>query len=79
MQECTLSLAKPAATQPRHLLLLQMDTCRRSCKECETCTANDYTCINKNRKRGGYLEIDPDEMKMLGVDLFQGLEPSPEL
>lgn len=57
-----------------------METCRLSCGECEMCTTeNDYECINRNRKRGGYLEIDPQEMRDLGVDLFQGPQPSPEL
>lgn len=56
-----------------------MESCRKSCNECEQCGKNEYDCINRNRKRGGYLEIDAEEMKMLGIDLFQGTEPSPEL
>ena len=56
-----------------------MDTCRKSCNECEICVKSEFECINRNRKRAGYLEIDRDEMKMLGVDLWQEDEPSPEL
>lgn len=54
-------------------------TCRKSCNECEACAPNDWTCVNRNRRKAGYLEIDSNEMKWLGVDLWQTPEPSPEL
>lgn len=54
-------------------------TCRKSCNECEACAPNDWTCVNHNRKKAGYLEIDSNEMKWLGVNLWQTPEPSPEL
>lgn len=56
-----------------------METCRKSCNECEACASDDWPCVNRNRKKAGYLEIDSNEMKWLGVDLWQTPEPSPEL
>ncbi len=39
------------------------DTCRKACKACEVCGEADFDCINRNRKRGGYLPIDKEEMR----------------
>ena len=61
------------------LLPVQLDTCRKSCKECESCASTDYDCLNRNRKKGGYLEIDREEMKWLGANVWQQTDPSPEL
>jgi prolyl 4-hydroxylase len=57
------------------------DTCRKTCGTCESCGPREWDCINRNRERSHYLPIDRDEMRMLGVDLFDAMkvEPSPEL
>jgi len=53
--------------------------CRKSCKQCEQCAANDWTCINRNRDRSGYLKLDKKEMDWLGVEWWNNPERSPEL
>ncbi|GAX73127.1 hypothetical protein CEUSTIGMA_g580.t1 [Chlamydomonas eustigma] len=62
-----------------HNQKFMLDVCRKSCKECEHCALFDLPCVNRNRAQGGYLPIDREEMKSLGVDLWQQPEPSPEL
>lgn len=45
--------------------------CRLSCKVCTPCAAGDWGCINRNRREGGFLELDRAEMQWLGVE-WQG-------
>ena len=51
----------------------------KSCGECSPCDSRDWECINANRKSGGYLELNRDEMEWLGVPWWMNPEPSPEL
>lgn len=46
--------------------------CRQSCKACERCGEADYACIQRNRRLGGYLELDRAEMEWLGVPWWMG-------
>ncbi len=53
--------------------------CRKSCGACKGCAQNDWDCIHANRKAGGYLELNKEEMEWLGVPWWMTPEPSPEL
>mmetsp|Transcript_42240 Transcript_42240/g.126602 ORF Transcript_42240/g.126602 Transcript_42240/m.126602 type:complete len:287 (+) Transcript_42240:1109-1969(+) len=61
------------------------ETCGKACGVCEDCGPSDWDCVNRNRDRQHYLQIDRGEMRWLGVDVFDALatvsasEPSPEL
>jgi hypothetical protein len=52
--------------------------CRRACKLCTPCSKRDWECINRNRKRGGFLELDEQEMGWLGVK-YHHEDPMAEL
>lgn len=66
-----------------------LSACKKTCKTCEACKGpRDYACLNRNRRAESYLEIDREEMRWLGVNLWQedpeeetdpSLDPSPEL
>mmetsp|Transcript_14846 Transcript_14846/g.43598 ORF Transcript_14846/g.43598 Transcript_14846/m.43598 type:complete len:279 (+) Transcript_14846:1195-2031(+) len=42
--------------------------CRASCGACTTCGEADWGCIRENRAKGGYLDVQREEMEWLGVD-----------
>ncbi len=48
--------------------------CRWVCKACEPCGDTDWACIHRNRKAGGYLELNKQEMEWLGVPWWMGEE-----
>ncbi|KAJ9522493.1 hypothetical protein QJQ45_008335 [Haematococcus lacustris] len=52
--------------------------CRLACQVCQPCDSDDWDCINSNRRKGGFLELNKEEMEWLGVK-WLGREPSPEL
>lgn len=41
--------------------------CRLSCKACTPCAPKDWECIAANRKAGGYLKLERQEMENVGV------------
>jgi hypothetical protein len=41
--------------------------CRLSCKACKPCAPKDSECIAANRKAGGYLKLERQEMESVGV------------
>lgn len=56
-----------------------LGTCRKSCLTCQECRSGDMDCINRNRERGGYWQLNKEELEWLGAgDLWQE-DASPEL
>ena len=53
--------------------------CRKACGVCKTCQQGDGSCIQFNRKAGGYLQLDREEFDKLGVPWWMGPDVSPEL
>ncbi len=47
--------------------------CRLACGECEPCDESDKECIRKNRERGGYLNIDEEELKLAELGVEKGV------
>jgi len=56
-----------------------LGNCRLACGVCKGCAKNDIACINANRKKQGYLELDRTEMEWLGVPWWLGDGPTAEL
>lgn len=40
-------------------------SCRLACKDCTPCEATDKACIAANRERGGFLNFDEAELKLV--------------
>jgi len=43
-------------------------SCRKSCNDCRACEPGDIECRKENRRKGGFLNFDVDELKLFELD-----------